>query len=341
MTLSPSSSITLGDLTYDSHATLLSVTLSVLPGVNSFSVDLPAAATVNCQPGDPARLDLNGGEGATRVCVGTVRSIRRGFSTTRVTAADASADLASLRSAATFIGQSGADVVARLADESGVSVGDNSLDLPLGAYAADQRRTAAEHVAYLAGLGGALAVVDADNRLAVRLRPSGPADLALLYGRELVTCEVRNFPVGASVVPIGNGPAGSADAIDALRPTATPLPDAATAPGPKARWFSAPVLRTPRAAVAAGDAYQKAGAGAGHRLRARGFLLPQLRPGMVIEIQSLPGSFADGTWLLTRVTHRLRAVDAGSTVIDAESLAAASGLPGLLASAVAAVGGLL
>ena len=63
MSLSPSCSITLGDLRYDSHALELSVTLSVLPGVNSFRVDLPATVTVSCQPGDPARLDIDGGEG--------------------------------------------------------------------------------------------------------------------------------------------------------------------------------------------------------------------------------------------------------------------------------------
>src|SRR5581483_8916713 len=123
------------------------------------------------QPGDPARLDVDGGEGAETVLVGTVRSVRRGFARTRVVAADASADLCALRSVSTFVGQAGGDVVARLCDEAGVTVGDNDLDLPLAAYAADQRRTVAEHVAYLAGLGGALATVDADNRLALRLRP--------------------------------------------------------------------------------------------------------------------------------------------------------------------------
>lgn len=341
MTLSPSASVTLGDFRYDSHGTSLSVTLSLLPGVNSFSVDLPSAAAVSCQPGDPARLNLNGGEGSTTLLVGTVRGVRRGFSRTRVTAADASADLASLRSAATFIGQAGSDVAARLADEAGVSMRDNDLDLPLGAYAADQRRTAAEHISYLAGLGGALAMIDADNQLALRRRPSGPGDLALLYGRELIACDVRDFAVGAPVVPIGNGPAGSADAPDALRPTTTPLPDQATAPGRDARWFAAAVLRTPGVAVAAASAYQETRAGAGRRLRARGFLLPTLRPGMVIEIQSLPDSLADGAWLLTRVTHRLRAHDAGTTVLDGESLAASTGLPGLQAAAVAAIGSLL
>jgi hypothetical protein len=341
MSLAPSCSITLGDLRYDGHALELLVTLSVLPGVNSFRVDLPVTTTVTCQPGDPARLDVNGGDGQTTVLAGTVRSVSRSLSRVRVTAADAGADLASVRPVITVTGQSGADVIARLAEEAGVTVGDHDFDLPLGAYTTQQGRTASEHVAYLAGLGGAVAMVDADNTLAVRARPSGPADQALLYGRELVECEVRDYPVRAARVPIGNGPSGQADAPDALRPTAGPLPEEAAAPGRDARWVAAPVLRTPKVAVAAGEAYAKAQGGAARRLRARGFLLPALRPGMAIEIQELPGSIADGAWLLTRVVHRLRPHDAGTTTLEGESLAPPAGMPGLLASAVAAVGSLL
>jgi hypothetical protein len=342
MTLAPSASFTLGDLRYASHAAELSVTLATLPGVSSFRVDLPAAAEVTCQPGDPARLDLDGGEGSQTVLVGSVRAVTRRFGTTHVVCADAGADLAALRSASTFVGQAGSDVIARLADEAGVTVGDNDLDLPLAAYAADQRRTVAEHLAYLAGLGGALALVDADNQLVVRLRPDGPADTALLYGRELLELDVRDVALPAPLVPIGDGPAGSSDAPDALRPTLTPLPDGAPAPGASARWQASAVLRTPGVAVAAGEAYAKAQSGAARRLRARGFLLPALRPGMVIEIQSLPDAFGAATFLLTRVTHRIRPRDAGSTILEGEALgAAAGGLPGLLASAVSAVGSLL
>lgn len=341
MSLAPSCRITLGDLRYDSHALDVSVTLAVLPAVNSAQVELPSAVTVSCQPGDAATVELDGGEGRTTVLTGTVRAIDRGLSRIRVTVADAGADLSDLRPTITTTGQAGADVVGRLADEAGVTLGDRALDLPLAAYAAHQARTAAEHVAYLAGLGGALAVVDADNTLALRARPEGPATVALLYGRELTECRVHDAPVRTSRVPIGSGPAGNTSAPDALRPTAGPLPEDATAPGREARWVAAPILRTPAAAVSAGKAYAKAQGSAGRRLRARGFLMPALRPGMAIEIQELPGSIAYGAWLLTRVVHRLRPHDAGTTAIEAESLASASGLPGLAASAVAAVGSLL
>lgn len=341
MSLSPSCSITLGDLRYDSHALDLSVTLTVLPGVNSAHVDLPSTTRVSCVPGDTAKVELDGGDGKTTVLTGTVRSIDRGLMRVRVTVADAGADLCALRAAITTTGQAAADVVGRLADEAGVTLGDRALDLPLGAYTTHQGRTAAEHVAYLATMGGALATVDADNSLALRARPTGPADVALLYGRELLECSVRDFPVRAARVPIGNGPAGNASAPDVLRFTTGPLPEDASGPGPDARWVAAPILRTPGAAVSAGEAWAKAQASAGRRLRARGFLMPALRPGMAIEIQELPGSIADGAWLLTRVVHRVRQYDAGSTSIEAESLAAASGLPGLGASAAAAAGSLL
>ena len=85
--------ITLGDLRYDSHALDLSVTLTVLPGVNSVHVDLPSTTTVSCAPGDSAKVELDGGDGRTTVLTGTVRSIDRGLMRVRVTVADAGADL--------------------------------------------------------------------------------------------------------------------------------------------------------------------------------------------------------------------------------------------------------
>jgi hypothetical protein len=341
MSLAPASSFTLGELRYDSHAVELVATLGVLPAVDSFRVRLPSGADVRCSPGDPALLELDGGEGKTTVLTGKVRGVKRGFDVTDVTAADAGADLAAVRPAATYDGIAAQDVIAALASEAGVSVGVTDLDLPLAAYATHQRRTSAEHVAYLARLGGGMACVDGDGSLTIRQRPSGPADAALLYGRELLRCEIRSCP-GADVaqVTVGNGAAGTADAPDALRPSADVLPGDAPAPGPAAIWEPAAILRTPKTAVAASNAAADAFAAGGKRLRALCFLLPSLRPGMCIEIQSLPDALGGGRWLLTRVVHRLRRNSAGTTVLEAES-ADATPHTSLLGAALSALGSVL
>jgi hypothetical protein len=343
MTTIVNASFTLGDLRYDSHAVELTVSLSLLPGVDSFRAWLPAHAELSCQSGDPALLELDGGDGKTTVLTGKVRGLRRGLDGVEVWAADSGADLAAVRPAATYTGQAGRQVVSALADEAGVSVGDVELDLPLAAYTTHQRRTAAEHVAYLAALGGAVASIDGGGGLNVRKRPSGPADAALLYGRELINCRVKDWPGPAATrVVIGNGPAGSADAGDALRPTAAPLPEDAAAPGPEALWEPSAILRTPAAALAGGAALTASEAARGKRLSALCFLQPQLRPGMTIEIQSLPAPLDDGgRWLVRRVVHRVRRAGGATTTFEADSADAGGGTGGLLGVAVQAVGGLL
>jgi prophage tail gpP-like protein len=341
VSLAPSAAFTLGDLRYETHAAALTVTLALLPGVDGFRVTLAARADVRCTAGDRAVLDLDGGEGRVTVVTGKVRGVQRSLDAIEVWAADAGADLAAVRPAATYTGQAAADVIAALAGDAGVSVGARDIDVPLAAYAAHQGRTAAEHVAYLARLGGAVAAVDGDGTLTLRRRPTGPADAALLHGRELVSYRTRDWS-GSSVrqVVIGNGPAGTTEAPDALRPTVERLPGDAPAPGAGAVWQAAAVLRTPGAATAATQAADIAAAAGARRLRALCFLVPALRPGMTVEIQSLPDGLDRGPWLLTRVTHRVPASGPGTTLLEAETASAGPG-DGLLGAALAAVGNLL
>ena len=340
MSLAPSTGFTLGDRRYGAHASKLTVTLALLPGVDSFRVTLPARADVTCVPGDQALLELDGGEGSTTVITGKVRGVRRGLDGIEVWAADAGADLAAVRPAATYVGQAGEDVVSALAGEAGVSLGAVDLDLPLASYVAHQQRTSAEHVAILADLGGTVASVDGDGSVTLRKRPSGPADAALLFGRELIDYQVHDGPAQPARVLIGNGPAGTVEAPDALRPTVDRLPEDAPSPGAGAVWRPAPILRTPSVIASASRAADGATGAASKRLTARCFLLPKLRPGMAIEIQSLPDGFDGGPWLLTRVVHRVGADGAGTTRLEAESGAGGAG-GGLLGAALSAVGSLL
>lgn len=341
MTLVPSASIVLGNEQFDTHALHIVATLAPLPGIGSFNAIFPAALEIGGAAGDDATLDLDGGEGSERVLTGFIRAIRRGVRQTEVIVADASSGLAELRPATTYINQSADDVIQALASEAGISVNDSSVDLAMAAYVADQRRTAAQHIATLAAFGGAMARVNGDGELEVN-RPSGlMPDLAIKYGREVVACDVHTGAAPAAKrIRTGSGPAGSAMAPDALRPTKKPLPAGATDPGADAIWTPAAVLRTPTTAATAGAVADAAVTAASTRIRATAFLLPKLRPGLIVEIQDLPGTIAGGPWLLTRVTHVLDARGGGQTFFEGEQ---ASGLDlgALIGAALSAIGGLL
>ena len=68
-----------------------------------------------------------------------------------------------------------------MASDAGVDLGDVDVDLDLAAYAAHQGRTAAEHVAYLATLAGALATINANGELDVGPMPGPQAEVALHF----------------------------------------------------------------------------------------------------------------------------------------------------------------
>ena len=211
----------MGQQRYTSQTAGLVVSLGLLPAVNSFRVILPAATPIDAGPGDPgdAAARWRGGRGngadrqAAHACAGRVAP-------TEVMGADGGADLAAVRPAATYRQQAAREVIQALASDAGVDTADIDLDLPMAAYVADQSSTAGEHIAGLSRLAGAKASMNGDGALMVGGPPSGPADLALLYGREIIEYRMRQSePPRASRVAIGNGPAGSADAPDALQPS--------------------------------------------------------------------------------------------------------------------------
>jgi hypothetical protein len=340
MTLAPKASIVLGSEQFDTHALRVTAQLAPLPGIGSFRAVFPARTPISASAGDDATLDLDGGEGSERVLTGVVRVVRRGIRQTEVIVADASVALAELRPATTYRNQSADDVIKALASDAGITVHAN-VALPMAAYVADQRRSAAQHIAMLAVLGGAVARVNGDGELEVNRPVAAMPDAALKYGREIIACDVSagNAP-SAKRIRTGSGPAGSAMAPNALRPTKDPLPSSASDPGNGAIWMPSAILRTPTAAATAGASADVAAASAAVRIRATAFLIPALRPGMVVDVQDLPGAMSGGPWMLTRVTHTLDAREGGRTMFEGEQ-ASSLDLGALAGAALSAIGGLL
>jgi len=337
MSLAPALSVDLGSYRYATHGASVRVALGLLPDVNAGTVELPMGLDVDATPGEAAVVRIDGGEGDEVVMTGVIHALRRGLHGTRVEIVDGGGQLAARRPAATFERQSAADVVRALAGEAGVSSLRLDVDVKFAAYVAHPRRTGAEHVAQLAALGGAIAFVDGDGTLVVQRAATRP-EIALRYGRELMTCDATEATVAMPRVVVGNGPAGSADAPNALLHTMTVVPeDAPTAGAGVVREGNA-LLRTPGVAKAAGEARSAWVANDAVRLSATGFLLPALRPGMVLEIQELPDGIRGGAWLVERVTHRLAADGSGATMFEARSAAPATDLFGAL---LGAIGGLL
>ncbi len=340
MSLAPALKLTLGNFLYESQvANIISYSV-LLPGVNYARTLLPAEVEMSAELDDDGVLELDGGEGSDKILTGKIKSIHRGLVHTEVIVADASAELGSYRPAATYEKQNAKDVVKALASEVEVGVDTIDIDLPLAAYVAHQQRTAAEHIAYLAKLAGGFGRIGNDGKLRVTEFPEGQPEAALRYGREVITYEITNHTGSRGrAMMIGNGPAGSADAPNALRHTLEVLPSDAPTPGIEAVWKATPLLRTPGAALKASNGAAAEKAMYQQRLRAKCILLPKLQPGMVMEVQELPNEMASGPWMLVQVTHHFKAHRPGFTIL--EGVTAGAGEGSLLGALASAAGGLL
>lgn len=334
-------SVTLGNLLYDTHVASLSVDLGVLPAVNHAHCVFPLDVPVEAAPGDEAALELDIGDGATKILTGQVETVTRLFSGTRVTIADAGAKLAGLRPSATYQSQTLRATITALANEAGVSMGRVALAAPtqFPNYVCHQQRTITEHIKELARIGNGMAVVDEDGKLSILSRTPGPADSALRYGREFLEYEMRDTPVPSSRVLVGNGPAGAAADPNVFRHSTEPLTGGGDDPSPGNLWDPRPALRT-------GDLVRQANTEINTRrnartkqLKANCWLVPTLRPGAVLEIQDLPGPLSKGPWLITEVTHSID-MNAGSRT-RFSGVYAGGDLAGLLSSAAGLIGGLL
>ncbi len=341
MSLAPALSVTLGNLRYDTHAAAGAISLALLPRGGSAVIALPSNVRFEASPGDKAVLSLDGGEGSLTVLTGKVCSIRRVLSQIHVTIADVAGDLAAYRPSNTFQGQDAKSVANRLASDVSATTGTVDIDLDLAVYVAHPARTAAEHISYLASLAGGIAYSEGDGTLNVRKRPSGSADHALKYGREVVTYEVTSAStINPQRFAMGFGPAGSGGASNALRHSVEPVPGSAAKGGVGVRRLPDPTVRVPSAASNASGALQGLEAAYAKQVTASCFLLPALRPGGVIEVQSLPDGLATGPWLLTRVEHTFER-GSGGTRFWGENVTATPSLLAQLAGAVAgAIGGL-
>ncbi len=334
-------SVRLGNLQYDSHLVSLSVELGVLPAINLAQCVFPLDVKVDASPGDIAELELDIGDGATKILTGQVETVSRLFTGTRVTIADAGAKLASLRPAATYEGQTIKATITTLADEAGVSLGKFALAAPtqLPHYVSHQQRTIAEHIKELARIGNSYALVDEEGKLSVLSRDAGPATSALRYGREFLEYEMRDTPVPSGRVMIGNGPAGAAADPNVFRHSV----DALTAGGDDAAannlWEPRPGLRTGSLVRQASQEINTRRNARTKQLSARCWLVPTLRPGAVLEIQDLPTPLAEGPWLVTEVSHRVDMVSGSQTKFS--GVYAGGGLAGLFSSAANLIGGLL
>jgi hypothetical protein len=293
---------------------------------------------VSAAAGDPVELKLNNGETEARVLKGTVDAVRRTAAGLEVTAIDAGGLLSRYRPATTYENVTAGSLIRSLASDAGAETSSLETGSELSFYVADPGRTAWEHVARVCGWLGALATVSDANKIESKVVQTNTADFALRYGREILAVDQTQRAAGFdSYTVAGESGVGSAASPKARQPVTDFFKGRRPAgPGAGSRWDFEPALRTTAAAAKAGSARQRAyeaSLGAG---KLTAFLLPQARPGQVMEIQDAPDGLASGVVWIRRVRHVVSADGALTTAWFSPG----SDAGGLLGSLASAAGGL-
>jgi hypothetical protein len=340
--LTPGYALTIGSQQWTEQLLSLRVRLEATPLIDSVVAKIPAAAPFEGAIGDEVVLSLDGGEGEDDVFTGAVDAIRRDPTTIEITALDAGGTLAAYRPAATYEQATVATVIQALCSDVGVETGDLEDGPTLAYYAADAGRTALEHIARLAEWAGALARVNAEGKLEATVVSGADPDVALKYGRELLAIDGLEASTRIeSFVVAGEAGAGTASAPESLRPKSDFIggsrPDG---PNATAVWSWEPALRTPAAAQTAGASRTRLYKSKRRRANIEAFLLPALRPGVVVEIQELPDGLPTGPLWIDRVSHR---ITPGGAVTRARLWGGGDAFDptSLLGSLAGAIGGLL
>lgn len=314
--LRPAVTAQLGDQRWSEQVSATELRLGLAPMVDVATVRLPAAAPLAATIGAPVRVELDGGDGAEAVFSGVVRTIHRELTSVTVTATGGGALLAEFRPATTYEQATASTIIQELCGDAGVDTGDVDTGVSLAYYAADPGRTALEHVARVAGWGGALVRFDADDLLRATVVNAAQAELALRYGRDLLAVgQARSTtPVTGFVVAGEAGASGTSDPA-ALRATGDFFggnrPDG---PSATSRWRFEPALRTAEAAGTAGAAAGRAYQASRRSTVLTTVLAPRVRPAAVLEVQDLPAGIDGGPWWVEQVTHRVSATGARSRI---------------------------
>jgi hypothetical protein len=303
--LGPTYALQIGSQLWKEQALHMQLTLAPSPLIDVLTVKLPATAPLDAELGDDVELTLNSGEAEEKVFSGIVQAIGRGFSYIEVKAINAGGVLSQYYPAVTYENVTTATVVRNLCSDADVSAATLETGSELAFYVADMTRTAWQHIHRICAWSGALVSVSADNEVQSVVVNATQADVALRYGREIVSLgRTRTATRIETFVVAGESGVGSVSSPDAHRPVtdffAGNRPDN---PSPTVTWTWSPALRTTTSAATAGAARKRSYTSVADRGVFTAFLQPKLRPGVVLEMQDLPSGLTDGPVWIYSVRH--------------------------------------
>lgn len=281
-------SLTAGDRLYEKHCVAMRLRRTRLQALDRLEILLPAGVTFEAEPGEECSLDMDGGDGPATVFTGQITGVQRSLSGLRIEGHNGGMALARYRPSVTFEKQTIGEIIESLCSDAGVDLADNIAGAALALYVADGRASASREIARLALLAGAAGSFDGEGRLHVTEEGGPGGELALRYGRELLTGELGNGLADEnSITVVGEG-ADKPSSAQGRWIITDFLHGGGSQAGPGARIISQPELRTTDDAGFAAAALKHRQAAGEAQVRLRTRLHPELQPGMRLEFSDMP-----------------------------------------------------
>jgi hypothetical protein len=292
----------------------LTVTRGLAPSVDAATFTLAAAGGEPPAVGDAGSIGLETATARGAFACTVCHVSDRGDGTLRLTATNGSGVLARIRVSQSYVQRRPSEMIEALAGRAGVAVEGGPAGAGLPLYAADDRRTALEHIARLAATAGRVAAFDDAGRL--RLIDDGASDepvVTLRRGESLIDWQLdERLPHAGALIVDGAGTEGGGERWAWLRKEAGPMRNSSGEGDPRRR-HAAPWVRSPQAAEDFGAALSRAGARRARAGRLLATAQPSLAPGATFALEGV----ADGLYLATAVIHRFDLVHGLSTEIRA------------------------
>jgi hypothetical protein len=282
--------LTLGNKLYDQQTVGFRLRRSQLPVLDRLEVFLPAAVQFDASPGEDCSLDVDGGDGEATVFTGKLTGIRRTLTGLILTAHNGGLQLARYRPAGSFETMTAGQVIDSLCGDADVTVAKRVDGPMLALYATDGRTSAAEEIAKLALDAGAAAAFSGDGELHVT-EEGGPAgEMALRYGRELMSVESGQMFDRYPAITVSGEGGGDPSSPEGRWVIADFSSGSAPAAGVSDRIIAAPEIRTTDDAGTAAAALTQRRNMALSPVKLCLWMNPKIEPGMRLELAEMPAA---------------------------------------------------
>lgn len=331
-------SLTIGSRLYEQHCVAMRLRRTQLTALDRLEILLPAGITFEAEPGEDCSLDIDGGDGSATVFTGQLTLVQQSLTGLRIEAHNGGLALARYRPSVTFEQQTIGDIINSLCSDANVDIASNVDGATLALYVAEGRATAAEEIARLALLAGAACAFDGDGSLHVSEDGGPGGELALRYGRELLTGNLSSTLADENTISVVGEGADEASSDQGRWIITDFLRGGGSEPGPHARTIVQPELRTTDDTEFSAAAVTHRRSAAEAQVRVRTWLHPELQPGMRLEFADMPAQLPLQECRIRQVVSTLSPSGGASTEVWASGqVAGASEFGDLLGG----LGGLL